>query len=163
MGGFWDGFLDVVGDVAEFALPVVGTVFGPGGRMLGGAVGNLIDEALDGDIHSFQDFAETAGMGAAEGLLGGMAGGVVGKLVGKLGGKVIPSLSNLSTDTIKLGFKPTRASDWSSELFVRTGQILANPGEIGKGIGAGAGLLVGDAIRGEDKPNPVVIPVRDLV
>ncbi|WP_141717298.1 hypothetical protein [Nocardia altamirensis] len=156
--GFWEGFADIAGDVLEVALPTVGTLFGPGGRLLGGALGNVIDEALDGDIDSFGDFAEAAGMGAGAALFGGMLGGAAGKLVGK----AIPALRGATTDSLGFGMKMKTPDHWQLELAIRAGQTLVNPRALGTALGAGAGNLALDGFLGEDKPVALSIPVKAI-
>ncbi|WP_280442709.1 hypothetical protein [Nocardia brasiliensis] len=156
MSKFWEGLLDITGDVIEFALPTAGTLFGPMGRIIGGAAGNLIDEALDGDIHSFSDAAEGIAWGAGEAWFGGMLGGAATKLAGKF----VPPLGKL--DMTKGNLKLTGAF-----MKGRINTVLNHPIEIGKGIGASATMLVADIIRGpSDSVKPVgavKLPVRPLI
>ncbi|WP_280454742.1 hypothetical protein [Nocardia brasiliensis] len=149
--GWWDGVLDFTGDLVEFALPTVGTLFGPFGRMAGGALGNLIDEALDGDL-TLDSAIETAALGAGEAWLGGAVAGRLLKFVPAVKQMNLPDAKKLGTDL------------YGKSLGSRLQGVGKNPLEIGRGIGASSGLLVADIIWPGEPRKPVAqeIPVRWL-
>ncbi|MCX4092172.1 hypothetical protein [Nocardia sp. alder85J] len=82
----WGSILKTVASVAvSTALPIAGNIILPGaGGLIGGAIGNIASQAIEGNIHGFGDVVKAGG----EGAMYDMIGGGIGKGLASIGTKI---------------------------------------------------------------------------